>query len=521
MQRLCKTPFVKAAKGLDRAFWHMFWIFATCLVASGCLAERQGPKSGAEAFTRIDIDQTVVRGRLPGGFIGFNMNHYNFQNQFWDRTVNQVDSRLIEYLTPFGGAFYRYPGGLVANTFDWEGATGPIAQRPARRSVKWSKAEPLLFGPAEYIEFVRKVGGRDWYVLNLVGWDAELMNREMDSRALAESNGRLAGMRVKTSAAPRYYQLGNELDRADYQWPTGKYVKRSLDSVEAIRAVDPDARFVAFLRDFDWRYRGRPGVSRAKDFARDVLGALPMVHDFSLQIYYDAPSEEGRKSDIAWRLRMVREIIDEARTIRSGTVPNVWITEHARALPRDRGKSDPEFASGLDGAISSADFIIGITQIPEIQGAFWHALGGGKWNVIEKHPSGNIQTTPVYWMLRLLRENMDGHVLRTATTDGNISGYEGGYDVRAVALYQPDKRILTLWLVNRADAIQKASLNFAAFAGRKCQSQVSYLNEKTLRDPGPRPLRQAVNTIFFNDRGSAEITLPGRSVAVVRISPAH
>ena len=97
--------------------------------------------------------------------------------------------------------------------------------------------------------------------------------------------------------SPRNYQLGNELDRAEYQWPVEKYVERSQLTMNAISEVDPDARFVAFLRDFDWTYKGTQrlrGKSKFTDLIPEVLQGLPAVNDFSLHFYYDDPDNKQK-----------------------------------------------------------------------------------------------------------------------------------------------------------------------------------------------------------------------------------
>ena len=62
---------------------------------------------------------------------------------------------------------------------------------------------------------------------------------------------------MEATGQPRYYELGNELDRSEYQWSHEKYIERARGTIEAIGEVDQDARFVAFLREFDsalsWR----------------------------------------------------------------------------------------------------------------------------------------------------------------------------------------------------------------------------------------------------------------------------
>ena len=256
--------------------------------------------AGDHAMVSIE-EQAVVRQELPRTLFGFNINHHYFQEDFWQADRRQVNPKITEALQPFSGSLYRYPGGLVANRFWWQQAVGPPAQRRPQKAVNEDPAEPVLFGVNEYLDFVKAVGGRPLYVLNLVGWHADAMIDEKPSDELARSNAELAALIMKHPAAarvPRYYQLGNELDRSEYQWSYAKYVDRARDTIKSVRAVDKDAKFIAFLRDFDWSYTAKaatPGVSRFEDFIPTVLEGLPDVDDFSMHFYYDDLGEVKKK----------------------------------------------------------------------------------------------------------------------------------------------------------------------------------------------------------------------------------
>jgi len=362
------------------------------------------------------------------------------------------------------------------------------------------------------------VKGRPWFVLNLVGWGST-DRQELDVQQVAQSNQRLASFRKQkdSSAPPRYYQLGNELDRSEYQWPPEKYIERSRASVEAIRKVDPEARFVPFLRDFDWRYRGRPGVSLADDFSRQVMQALPM-DDYSLNTYYDSP-REGRRTDIPNRVGMIRKVIDNVNSV-TGRKPGLWITEHARQLPEDRKSGGVVDTSGIDGAISSADFIMALAPIPEVRGLFWHALGGGKWSLFTS--SGvHQEPTPVYWMLRLLRENFEGRVMEVSTKSSNVSGYEGGYDTRTLALKSADGKTLTLWAVNRSSADMPLSVAHRPYAGKSVSISLAYTKAATAVQIGQwfqieKNLSPTSAVVKLGAEGEWVGSLPPRSISVLR-----
>ena len=52
------------------------------------------------------------------------------------------------------------------------------------------------------------------------------------------------------------WELGNELDRAHDMWPSSKYLDHARSILGAVRSVEPDARFVGMMADYDAESRG-------------------------------------------------------------------------------------------------------------------------------------------------------------------------------------------------------------------------------------------------------------------------
>lgn len=499
----------------------------------GCAA------SGADGLTVEPAERAVivveadiaVRNELPATLFGFNVQHYNFQNDLWQKGEHAADERVTEALRFFPGALYRYPGGLVANRFWWEESVGPVADRAAQKIVSFAPAGRVLFGVEEYVDFVDSVGGQPWYVLNLSGWDSEAMFRELPEQTIAESNAQLAKLLKKELGdTPRYYQLGNELDRADYQWPHDKYVKRARSTISAIHAVDPDARFIAFLREFDWQYRGtarQSGVSKYQQFIADVLQGLPSVNDFSLHFYYDDPGMQEKSKQIPWRLQQFQRAIDAASQQRDGKTPNVWITEHARGLNMAAGKpmQRARFTSNQAAAVSTGDILIALAQMPAVKGAAWHGLNAGPWQLFDATTRYNdLRPRPVYWGLRVLRALNLPVVLRTTTRSPNRSGYAGGYDVRAVGFASDTGDALGLWVVNRASEETAVELRVASWKGRPVEIRHRYLagdagvDADDLRLTPEIELDPPVSNKTFSGSGSLQIALPPSSVSSLLIT---
>jgi len=369
--------------------------------------------------------------------------------------------------------------------------------------------------------------------LNLVGWDEQDMFNELPAKLLDSSNAELATLlkkRMEATGQPRYYELGNELDRSEYQWSHEKYIERARGSIEAIRKVDRDARFVAFLREFDWRYRGdeRKGeVSSYQKFITDVLTALPSVQAFSMHFYYDQPGESRQATQLPWRIKQFRRAIDVARSARGGQAPEVWITEHARGVNQQVSKPMQQAAltSNLSAALSTADFLTALAQVPEVRGAAWHALNGNAWQLFDASIRYNdLRPRPVYWGLRILRALDLPVVLATVTRSPNASGSAGGYDVRTAGFASQDQSRLGLWAVNRASKATELELNVAAWKNRSVEVRHFYLSGESgvdADDPDVEiemQLSPAVTSASFSATGALKLRLPPSSVSSFLIS---
>ncbi len=487
----------------------------------------------AQAVIVVDTGK-VVRPQLPDTLFGFNIRWNNFETDLWQTDRHRVHPAVTTALQPFAGAMYRYPGGTVANSYDWEAARQPLdVRRTLNRRLPRRDAVPL-FGIDEYLGFVEDVRGVPLYTLNLLGRESGSNITEFSASRLAESNRRLAGylkQRLAPRDIPRLYQLGNELDRGTTEWSHQKYVSRALETMTAMREVDPEAHFIAFVRDFNWHYRlrGNTGVSRYDEFIREVLQGLPAAEDLSLNIYYDGAWRRGARflamDQVMTKLETVLAI---ARSVRPDRATGLWITEHARvigAVDENPGGRDKTLASNLGGALSSADFLLGLAQVPEVRGASWHSLNGVDRRLFE--PGAEPQPTAVYWAFRVLRMAPAGAaVLSTRTASPNFSSYPGGYDIRAAALKSGHDGSLTVWVINRASRTTTAALQVAGWQDRQVTLRHYYVagSEGMSADQVGRAYRREfeppAQAARFSSEASLAVKLPPASISSFVITAA-
>lgn len=466
----------------------------------------------------IHIDTTNTIRKLTPEFFGFNLEWVEFQLSLWDASNRRVNPDAVEWLKAFPGAVYRYPGGTVANYFDWRMATGSFASRKPQRAVTWREALTAEFGPREYLDFVDAVGGRPWYVLNLYG----TLAGELAPPALTKEAADLATFfrQETTSGRPAIYrwELGNELDRDRFMWRPEKYVEVATQIMSSVEAADKNARFVAMSQDWN-ASKEKYGIDAIT--YNSVLGKAlnGKVSEFASHHYYD-----GRP----WGPPVPLQVRQHCRNLnaleRSGAQsPSIWVTEHGRTpkgTPADSDwKSNWPQSADLSAAISVADMVIALASDPAVKGQFLHALHAtdGPWPLFHRSKDGRIVPSAVYWGLRTLRESMQTDVLSTRVGSAKRSQFEGGYDLRAVAMTDAKRGQISIWLANRAEASIQVSLKIPALASVARQAMVAMLDSA---DPSVNNYggvtrirtRSETQALAFDRDGNATLRVPASAV---------
>ena len=478
----------------------------------------------------IIIEDEVIRQSVPSTLFGFNINFLKFQEQLWDKYTQTPKERIVDYLKHFKNAIYRYPGGLVANTFHWTGAVGDVNERIPQKSFFGKKSSQVYFGIDEYIDFVKAVGGYPWYVLNLVGLDPQKPLLVADVDEVATSNLALAKYlyeRIDDFDFPFYLELGNELDRSKYEWTPQEYVDRSLANVEAINAEIDSVKFIPALRDYKLRYKIKKalGTGTAEDFIATTMNGLDMVDGYSVHHYYDGNRKDGKSRTITFWLRLMTRSIETYKSLRK-QAPEVWITEHGRQPNSKKAGSDGTVrsASNLSAAISSADYLIALSLVPEVQGAFWHGLNAHPWQLFDYSARHNdLRPRPIYWGYRVMAQMNLGVGLATRTKSPNLSDYGGGYDIRASAFRNDDADQLGVRVINRHSDYQSVNINYKKFADKDVEIEHYYISADIGADPENEykdynlELKPVIKKYSFSSSGDLEFEIPPSSVSTLII----
>lgn len=448
-------------------------------------------------------------------FFGFNVDWIGFQDDLFDSSSRRVKPEIVQYLQAFPGAVYRFPGGTVANFYDWRAGVGSREARPARKVVDWKPPISNLFGFHEYLDFLEQVGGQGWLVANLYG--AYGVEQEVSELSDLATSWAQESAKLAKAGKPKIlrWELGNELDRGGAGWSPEKYADRAMSIASALRVGDPGASFVAMLEDYDARKN-----MRAQEYNQRISSTLAFLKpEFANHLYYDGkpggPSVQNRLQFICGN--------QDAITRGRGFNGHIWVTEHARWPPGKIGspewKANWSRTTSLEGALSVADMVIGLARIPNVEGAFLHSLSGtyGPWPFFHRTSEG-LRPGVIYWTLRLMRESLLNQVLDTNTESRNDSGYVGGYDLRAVAMTNQEKSKYALWMVNRHSLPIRVKLAIPALHNQQKSTRVDTLsdnnpNANNVLVPDRLVSKRQYTNLSFDNAGEVSVELPAYSVS--------
>ncbi len=500
--------------------------FAALTVATGLLHAGVAIANGCDGLLRpskssayeISIDTSRAIRKIGPEYFGFNLEWVEFQLSLWDSPSKQVLPEVVEWLKAFPGAVYRYPGGTVANYFEWRAAIGESGIRKPQTPVVWRGPLVAEFGLPEYLNFVQSVGGKAWYVANIYG----SLKLERSPAELAQEAGELASyFRTQREAGkPGIYrwELGNELDRDHFRWHPEKYSEIALGVLKNLQASDREIQAVSLAQDWpasEEKHRIEPAAYN-QHLGKAFKGK---TSEFATHLYYDGKPWGPPVPN------MVKQHCRNSQSIQqgAGAVPTIWVTEHARnpkGTPSDSNwKENWPQSADLSAGIGVADMAIALAQDLTTKGLFVHSLHGtdGPWPLFHRRKGGGIVPSATYWSLRLLRESLLDDVLPTAVKSNNQSGYEGGYDLRAVAMTNPQRDKITVWMVNRAGKAIDVQLSLSKVVSQSRDADISILaaDDASLNNYGgqtrlrPRRLTKAV---VFDAQGVATLEVPAHAV---------
>jgi alpha-L-arabinofuranosidase len=186
--------------------WRPRIVLSIVAAAAGVIALAPAPSSAATDQPVIVIrhERAVTvdgkpMGTIPAGIVGANHRWIDDGLGMWDPATNSAVGHIDALSHKIGLHAVRYPGGTVANMFDFTKAVGPQDQRGCQTSGGFAAGlfapTDSRYGPDENENYVEQIGGETMVMvptINRTAADAvdyvEYMNSPADG-ALSNPNG--------------------------------------------------------------------------------------------------------------------------------------------------------------------------------------------------------------------------------------------------------------------------------------------------------------------------------------------
>jgi len=164
--------------------------------------------------------------------------------------VHGLRADTLALLRQLNSPLYRWPGGNFVSGYDWRVGLGPQDRRPPFRNPAWEGIDQNDFGIDEFMAFCQELRTEPLVVVNTGEGSPKLAAEQVEyCRGPATSTwGRVRAQNGHPEPyAVRWWGIGNEM-YGDWQlghMPLADYVIKHNETVRAMRRVDPAIKTVA------------------------------------------------------------------------------------------------------------------------------------------------------------------------------------------------------------------------------------------------------------------------------------
>ncbi len=395
------------------------------LLNTSSVIRAETSKKKADTVTVKILPQRIHYSKM---ILGFNTNLSNAPYRF---NYPSVINRFLES----GARYVRFPGGNIANLYDWR--TGlEIGFRGMgekfSRNVKWSEKRAKLYGNYYkldyFLDFLSKTKTNFSIVLNILS-------------LTPKENAQMLKYIKSKGFNVRYVEIGNEIYNKPYRvlYPTAKsYIERAKSYAGAVKTIFPKAKIGLTIPPIVYRYSLTTETDKLKKRKREKISKAitwyKTMHNYS---FYNAIIIH-LYNVIRWnRKKTIKDFYTEAmaksneklldRTFMAlkSYFPNkeVWVTEWNSGL---KYWLREEYENTYAKALYAADFIrkmllqkqITIAGLHNFPNLFYpRYLRETKYNMLP--PNKPLKPTPKFYVFKLLKEAI---ITSSYVSPINISG---------------------------------------------------------------------------------------------------
>jgi alpha-L-arabinofuranosidase len=412
---------------------------------------------------------------------------------------------MIPLLRELHSGIYRWPGGNFVSGYDWRDGVGDRDTRPPRYDHAWSTVEYNDVGTDEFLTLCRLIGVAPYLCVNAGFGDAhsaaqwvEYVNGAPDT----PMGRRRAANGHRAPYGVQWWGIGNEMWgpwQLGYM-PVDQFVLKHNAFARAMRAVDPAIRLVACgaspsVISSISRFEAYPppiplpyAFGSPQDFSGQLLAHCAANIDFLSEHMYP---DIGGAFDLATRKIVPTHdpLVDQVRRMPNAVLSAVEaLDEYRRRIPAVRDRNIPlvidEWAGGPRGSYTSA-----LCVAEGLQEMFRHtdriAMAGHTSFISSLAFDGAESTYSPTGLVFYLYRNHFGTIPVAVTGNSpphEVSGTVGidkpkvtsgsdTYPLDVVAALEPDRRALTVAVVNPTETAQSVRVTFAGLALRDAGTQ--------------------------------------------------
>ncbi|CAM2069736.1 Alpha-L-AF-C domain-containing protein [Sulfidibacter corallicola] len=404
------------------------------------------PVLGRETETAtVEIDARRIVREIPKELFGVNTPWRWNGTLLWIPATLEYNADVLRHTKALAPSLVRFPGGTLADYYDWRKGIGPQKRRPPTSIVPGTgKPEIPTYGTDEALEFARRIGARLLIVVN-----CGTGTPEMAAEWVRYINV------LKAAEHPEYrvtyWEIGNELyhkpgpgqDRV-HLTPEA-YARRWLRFEKAMRAVDPDIRIGAIgLHNL--------GAGRFNSFPRwneTILRSIGDRIDFFSQhngyapvaVADHVPFERGYRTLLAStklieeNLATVTAQIERWAPKRADRIP-IAVTEWAplfHAFPRFKWT---DHSKTLGSALFTASMLRTFVESPQVGLAmhfkltdpdFLYLLGIPEGTRVDKTARYRFQPAPSYFAFQFFTRHFGERLVASRTEVATFSAGGAGW----------------------------------------------------------------------------------------------
>ena len=535
------------------------WTLGQLTLAAWILTGWQN--TAAQSATVIRVDPSA--GHLPISPLIYGTNHRFPDNGFgmWDPNRAVAVPAFDAVYDDIGCKAIRYPGGTMANLFDWKKAIGPVQERAVSRADgegNISKPERVTFGLDECLRWAEKHGTEVVYMYNMANGsaqDAADLIEYLNAPLGANPNGGTAWAEVRAKnghPAPyniRYFEIGNEMylknqffwlkdagpnkptDLWKRYWATEPYdvfkgyafgcadqqgVKHDgfIRYYPAMKAVDPRVQIFSCM--------GFPAFVdlMGADHPYDGLVMHPYAHlkgNLSALDYHDKAMQSAQElSGYVMKLQnYMRAKVGGPRAQAMSVVVTEYGLEHKNKNPPTR-----DYLISVDHALHVAEMLmnfmrLGMPHSEKMCTLENHGSGQGVFG-----PAPTFYATPVALAFKLFTRHFGSQLVASTIQNNPVKKvYDGTIlkKIEAVASTDPQGKVY-LVVLNR-DGTDAVTANITIAHGTARQASIWTLSGDTFTAANTErePSKVKIAESFKNISGAAwAYTFPPHSLTSIR-----